>query len=191
MSRFCGKCDLYDWIGDYTDEEINKMNFYIHHKGREYKLDVHNQYDAALYYPYIVAIGTHNKDGSGTIILSSDSFIDEEEKQHLSWYTRDVLKEWRRCKRKKIKFNPKEVFKKINWGCRDNSQLQAVIDDVAKNGDRAEFKDIHFNLQEYYRREWYKYLIEIGYDKRKAYDWVFKGFFASEEEMQERLKEDL
>ena len=186
MSRFCGKCDFYDHVGDWSDEKIANSEFRITLQDREHRLDINNQYDAALYYPYLVAIGAYDGKKS-TIVLSSECFIDREEKEHIGWWVRDVLAELRRCKRKKIAFDPDTVYEKMNWHNWNNKQLRAVIDAIAKDGDKATFDHIHLNMHEYYRKTWYEYLVEIGYDKRKAFSWAYKEWLVDDEKMQERL----
>ena len=187
MSMFCGKCDFYDHVGDWPDEKFANREFRIILKEREHRLDIHNQYDAALYYPYIVAIAAHDKDRS-TIILSSECFIDSEEKEHISWWARDVLAAVRRCKRKKIKFDPDEQYEKMNWLNWNSKQLRQVIDAIVKDGDKATFDHIHLNMHEHYRKTWYEYLVEIGYDKHKAARWVYKDWFIKDEDIQKRIE---
>lgn len=188
MSRFCGKCDFYDWISDKTDEEINRSEFYIYHEGRRLKLDIHSQYDAALYYPYLVSIGCHSDD-KDVIVLSNDCFIDTEEQEHISWWVRDTWKEVRKYKRNKEYPDANKIYEKLSWGGWNNKQLKEVVNEIIKNGDNAKFDHIHLNLQEYHRRTWYDYLVEIGYDSTMAFNWVYKGFLTNKEEMQERLKQ--
>lgn len=189
MSKFCDKCDFYDWIADKDDEYIQNSRFYIYHKGRECRLDIHNQFDAALYYPFIVALAGANQDGAN-IVLSSDCYIDTRENEHRKWQIHDVLKEWRKCKRKKIPFIHDEVFKRVAWGNKPDPQLDAIIDAVSKDGKKASFEHIHYPLQEYYRRIWYQHLVEIGYDTNTAYRWVFKDdWFMHNAE--ERLKAEI
>lgn len=187
MSRFCGKCDFADWIMDRSDEEIKNSEFYIWSDDRRHRLDIHNQYDAALYYPYLVSMGYHS-DGKDVVVLQEESFIDREEQERIGWYVRDVMKVWRRCKRKKQEFVPEDVFREVNWGSQHNPQIEEVIKRVAENGDKATFEGIHTDIHEFYRKEWYKYLLEIGYPEYKAYEWVFKGFLTREDEKKKRLE---
>jgi hypothetical protein len=65
--------------------------------------------------------------------------------------------------------------------------LRTVAERVAKDGDKAEFDDIHDSLHEYYRREWFEELICVGYTEFEAYNWCFKGLFDDEETVIKRL----
>ena len=52
MSRFSGKCDLYDHCGDYTDSQLQASRFYI---GRNIiPLKIETQKDLAPYYPHLI-----------------------------------------------------------------------------------------------------------------------------------------
>ena len=193
MSIFCGKCDFYDGFvaircdGDETkvSEELKKLELFIRGKdGRTHRVKSDTIKDIAKYYPYLECIMTGNKEKT-TIILTSDSFIDQEEEEHVGWYIRDVYKYWRKCKRNKKPFVVDECIESLYW--MNDDILRTVAERVAKDGNKAEFDDIHLSLHEYYRRRWFGELVRLGYTELEAYNWCFKGFFNPEEIVIKRL----
>ena len=194
MSQFCGKCDFYDGfvaIGGDGDEEKVKENLkmlklYVYGKdGRDHRVKSDTIKDIAKYYPYLERIMCFDKDDGYKIYLASDSFIDQEEKERLNWYIEDVLKYWRKCKRKKKPFVADECVEELKWMRED--LIQVIAERVAKDGDKAEFEDIHLPMHEYYRKRWFEELVSLGYSELEAYNWCFKGFFDSEEVVIKRL----
>lgn len=197
MSQFCGKCDFYDGFveircgGDEEKikEELKKLKLYVRGKdGRDHLVKSDTIKDIAKYYPYLEAIACSSDDGF-TVILSSDSFIDQEEKEYLDWKIIDVLKWWRKCKRNKKPFNVDECVEKLSW--MNTDQLRIIAERVAKDGEKAEFDDLHDPMHEHCRKRWYEELRRIGYTQIEAYNWVYKGLFTSKKEMEERLGEPI
>ena len=194
MSQFCGKCDFYDGfvdIGGDGDEEKVKENLkhlklYVYGKdGRDHRVKSDTIKDIAKYYPYLEGVMSYSKETGYDIRLSSDSFIDQEEREHIRWYVRDVLKYWRKCKRNKKPFVVDECIESLHW--MNDNILRTVAERVAKDGDKAEFDDIHDSLPEYYRRRWFEELVRVGYTEFEAYNWCFKGLFDDEETVIKRL----
>lgn len=198
MSMFSGKCDFYDsfvMIGSDGEhgkvrENLKKLKLYIYgNDNRCHRVMSETIKDIAKYYPYLTLIRTWDKDNGDFIILSSDSFIDQEEQEHLDWYIDDVMKYWRKCKRNKVPFVVDECVEKLHW--MDNDIIRSVAERVAESGKDAEFDDIHLSMQEYYRQRWFEEMVKVGYTEREAYDWCFKGFFTPPEEMEKRLGKPL
>ena len=87
MSVYSGKADLFDNLGDATDEKLQNSNIYI--GDNIIPLRINNQHDLAPYYPYLVAVGSWS-DGHAEIHLSTESFIDTDERESLTWKLEDV-----------------------------------------------------------------------------------------------------
>lgn len=196
MSVFCGKCDFYDSYcmihGDGDEKKIEKnlkkLQLYVHGKdGRDHRVKSDTIKDIAKYYPYLCMMSYGNKDGESIYILQSDSFIDLEEKEHRNYYIRDALKYWRKCKRNKTAYDPKECFKAINFSKYDNPPIEEICKRIETYGDKAEFDDIHFSMWEHNRRRWFEELVRLGYTEQEAYDWCFKGLLDSPELETKRL----
>lgn len=195
MSIFSGKCDFCDhlWIYGNSEEEIEellqKTKAYIHGKdGRNHQIKMDCMKDAVKYYPYIIGIGSFSKERH-YIELSSESFIDSEEKEHLQWDIDDVKAYWRRCKRNKTEFDEDACYQKLKW--RNDDYLKEIISRIARDGNKATFDDIHKPLWEHYRREWYEEMLRYGYSQREAFAWCFneQKFWIDNEVMKKRLGE--
>lgn len=194
MSQFCGKCDFYDGFvaircdddEEKLKEELKKLRLYVRGKdGRSHLVKSDTIKDIAKYYPYLVGMSIGSKNGENVMYLSSSSFIDQEEREHLSWYINDVMKYWRKCKRTKIPFTAEECLKKFHYLYTD--ALSIIIDRIVKDGDKAEFDDIHLPLHEYYRQRWFEELVRVGWTEREAYDWAFNSWFERPDRIKERL----
>lgn len=184
MSKYCGKCDLCDWISDYSDEKIKASNFFLHLNDRDYKLEVNSKKDAIKYYPYLVSIGG-SSDGHSTVIIGSEPYIDIEEKEFLGWELNAAIKYWRKCKRNKKEFDKDECLKYVtSW---PDDATKKIVERVAKDGDKATFEGIYRPLQNHYRKEWYECMVENGYTEIEAFRWVFGYWLATEEERQKIL----
>ena len=73
MSRYSGKCDVADWLGDYDDGYIQNIKIFLMDEIIPLRID--NQHDLSPYYPFLVAVGAVNKEGSHVIYLSRESFV--------------------------------------------------------------------------------------------------------------------
>lgn len=184
MSVFSGKCDFYDSFcmisgdGDESKilENLPKLKLYIIGRdGRDHRLKSDTIKDIAKYYPYLTALEAGDRDGNHVVVLSSNSFIDQEESEMLKYKVDDVLKYWRKCKRTKKPFKEDECLERL-WYIASN-ELKEIIHRVAENGNKAEFDDIHFPLWEHFRRNWFEELVRVGYTEQEAYNWCFNGFF--------------
>lgn len=88
MSRFSGKCDFADTISIYGIDFIIK-NCKIFQNKKELKL---NKHSIIKYFPYLVSSMGMNKDSGGTIYLTSESYIDSQNKERIKWYLEDLQK---------------------------------------------------------------------------------------------------
>lgn len=176
MSKYSGKCDVCDFFSDRTDNYIKNSKFYIYINGREHKLNINNHYDLMPYYPFLISSGgfSNNDDEGCTIFISSDSFVDQEEQKFLEYDLHDVIRVFNRCKRNKIPFIEEDVYKELNYFNTLNEPLKEIIKRIAENGTKISLEGIHREMQEYYRTELYRDMVEAGYDELGAYRWVFK-----------------
>ena len=180
MSMFSGKCDFYDSVvaiwcdGDTTklEEFLARTDIYIFSRAdeRKHKLDIKNEKDAAKYYPYLQCIAALGRTDRNTIILSSTSFIDDEEEEHLSWYLDDVLKYWRKCKRNKTPFTAEKYFEQT-WLNKSNPLLIEIVKRVVKDGKKATTEGLHTDIHEYYRKRWFEEMVRLGYSETEAFNW--------------------
>ena len=88
MSRFSGKCDFADTISIYGIDFIIK-NCKIFQNNKELKL---NKHSIIKYFPYLVSGMGMSKDSGGTINLTSESYVDSQNKERIKWYLEDLQK---------------------------------------------------------------------------------------------------
>ena len=193
MSLFSGKCDFCDHLNINCDneDEINDLlalsDIYIYGEDhREYKLDVETIKDAVKYYPYLVVLGSFSKEHH-TLVLSSTSFIDLEEKERLKYDLKEVKKYWRKCKKHNIEFNENECYKKVSWSNTLDNSLKEIISRVAKDGNNATLDNIHKPLWERFRKNWYEEMLKYGYSEIEAFRWCFNVLWPTKEIVIKRL----
>ena len=172
MSIFSGKCDVFDWFYDKDDEYIKKCKFYT---ATDYlvPLRIDNHHDLAPYYPYIVGIGGWNNDHA-ELYISTESYIDEEERDRLQWKLDDVKRYWRRCKRKKIPYDVEKATQIISFIWTSNGVEQEIAKRVAEDGEKATIDGLHDYIHEHYRYKLLDEMIRLGWDKRYAKWWIWK-----------------
>ena len=184
MSKYSGKSDLFDhlWMSSKSEAdvqtEIERTDFYIHshpNDNRIHRLDIHSIKDVAPYYPYLIAVGTWNKEGRATIVLSSTSFIDREEAEFISWDLRDALAEYKRCKRKKVAFDPNSyvaTLKDKGWGYHENTE--EIARRVARDGLKANIDGLFLKSKDKWSRALLaRELSRLGYDDFFIERWLF------------------
>lgn len=88
MSRFSGKCDFADTISIYGIDFIIK-NCKVFQNKKELKL---NKHSIIKYFPYLVSSMGMSKDSGGTITLTSESYVDSQNKERIKWYLEDLQK---------------------------------------------------------------------------------------------------
>jgi len=201
MSIFSGKCDVYDHFMMFgeddnitqkeIDEKIANSKICIRTKdGKEHKLDIKNTYDLAPYFPYIIGLAISSNENN-FMIISSESYVDSEEKSLLEMYLNIMLKNVKRCKRKKQEITEEEILKDV-WN-RERDYIKRMVDIVKKNGTKTTINDIvaakiHIPSMERQRKYLYEGMVALGYPKIEAYNWCFNELIFSEDQI-ERVKE--
>lgn len=166
-------------LGDATDEYLQNSNIYI--GDNIIPLRINNQHDLAPYYPYLVGIGSW-RDGHAEIRLSTESFIDAEEREHLTWKIENVKRYWRRCKQRKRPYDEDEAAKRISFLREPEDVEREIAKRVAEDGDKATIDGIHDYMHELYRNKLLEEMIRIGWNKRRAMYWIWKDWSIFKEE---------
>lgn len=110
--------------------------------------------DLIPYYPYIVCLDCFDKESNNSIIaLSSESFVDIEERKRLNIYLNEVLRHYNRAKRKKESFNKEFVLSKVCWNHYEEDIYKEIIDRVDKYGKKATIDGLETFMAKYYRGE--------------------------------------
>lgn len=155
ISRYSGKCDWCDVleIHGYTIEEL-QSNVIIYVGNNREPLLIKKMSDMIPYYPHLVSSACFdNKERKSVIHLSSESFVDREEREVLEWRLKDLLRIYNRCKRKKIEFNVDEAVKEITWNGWNEKAHRELANRVKEKGKKATIEGIHLRMHERYRQE--------------------------------------
>ena len=116
-----------------------------------------------------------NKDkDSGKIYLSSESYIEHEEKEHIGWKLDALKKYYRKCKRKKEPFDKNAALKKIIW-LDENPRLYEIelVNRVANFGEKATINDLHDDTHDQMRKKWYNMMVKAGWSETQSLIWVY------------------
>lgn len=189
MSNVSGKFDFCDhlWMSYDTEEEaFNKFNgtkLYIMQplpedfnleEALEGKINIPETYykkieyssmkDLIPLYPHLVSIAFYdNTDSHNSVVcLSSESFVDREEREQLEWHLKELLKIYNRCKRNKTEFDVEEAVKKVTWGGWNEEVYRELAIRVKEHGKKAIIDGIHLKMHEYYRQELVDEMIKNG-----------------------------
>lgn len=185
MSRFCGKCDVYDVLvaimelNDDSDwskihiykyiEDLDEDGFY-----KREKLDINSIKDLVPYFPFLEYSGGQHDDAYSCTI-GVHSFIYTEEREHLSWILKKAQKEYRKCKRNKEEFIVNEVAKKITYlGTPDENTIE-ICKRVKEHPYSVKLDGLHTSLHNYFRNELMEEMIKYGYTKEQAYEWCYNN----------------
>lgn len=174
ISRYSGKCDWKDSleIHKYTLEELqNNVKIYVGNNSEP--LHIEKMSDMIPYYPYIIASACFdNVQRKSVIHLTSESFVDREERDILEWRLKDLLKIYNRCKRKKVEFDVEEAVKEITWNGWNEKAHRELANRVKEKGKKATVDGIHLRMHERCRQELVKEMLkndidpcEYGYER--------------------------
>lgn len=170
MSEFSGKCDVWDSLyeirGLNDDSDWSKVT--IVQDGKV--LDINSLKDLIKYAPYLIRSGYYSKEESYSDI-TTESFIDSEEKERLEWRLKDARRAYRCCKRKKREFIPEEIVKEIFWHP-DELDLE-VCRRVKEHPYATNMDGLHTKIHDYYREVWYLAMLEYGYTPKEAREWIY------------------
>lgn len=192
MSRFCGKCDLYDSVemiwanGDEekVQEYIDNAKFYMYVHDRKMPIKITNRKELALYYPFLTSMSAHSN-GKHTVVLCSDSFIDQEEEERLKYSLKECLRKYKKTKRNHKEINMENILPD-RFGGPTSYDLE-IAKRVIEDGKKATIDGVHTYMHEYYRREWYECLVKLGWTKMEAFNWVYKEWYATDDTINERV----
>ena len=162
MSVFSGKCDLYDsavMIGGYN---IDKIQLYITKDDRNYPIKLNEPRDLIPYYPYVPYCSIYS-DGIYKAYLSG-SWIDYEETDTLTWQLNDILREYKRCKRKKIPFDT---------SCLNKWYDKRIIERVKEKGEKATIEGIHRSMHNHWRKTLAEEMERNGYTDAEIINFVY------------------
>lgn len=168
MSQFSGKCDLYDTLicihntTDWSKVYISQNNT---------RLPINSQRDLVPYYPYLIGSACYSN-GEASINISKESFVDREERERLEYILQDILKDYRRCKRKKVEFVPIEIAENYK-GFYSYKLYLEIAKRVKENPKKPNLEGIHTEIAQMYREALYDEMLKWDYDEEYTRKWVY------------------
>lgn len=184
MSRWTGKCDFADdcEMIHNPQEIVEKSEIYL----GDARVMIKEEKDLIPYYTHLVASASYNKECGNVIHLSRDSFINFEEREHLSWKIHDLIYAFRIAKKEKVEVTLDYLkSKKYYLGNTENFIWSALIDKMKNNMDLIKvhlpkdyreysyfisewlipnyFYDIHDSMHNRFRENFVKFAQENGY----------------------------
>ena len=119
------------------------------------KIEYSSMKDLIPFYPYLISLATSNgaNTNNSVICLSSESFVDREEKELLEYKLKRLLTVYNRCERKKIEFNVDDAIKEVVWNGWNEKPYRELTERVKKRGKKATIDDIHLEMHEYFRQK--------------------------------------
>jgi len=119
--------------------------------------------DLIQYYPHLIGMAWYNNLKRKSVIhLTSESFVDIEEREILEFKLKNVLRVYNRCKRKKIEFDVEEALKELVWSGWNDEPYRELANRVKEKGKKATIDGIHLRMHERYRQELVNEMIENG-----------------------------
>lgn len=165
MSMFSGKCDCYDTliaIHNYTEDDLkNKVKIYVGNNTEP--LHIESYKDLIPYYPYLISFAMFSK-GKSVVHLSSESFVDSEERESLYFRLKELIKIYNHCKRKKTEFSVNDAVKEVCYGDWNSDIICELAKRVKENGKKATIDGLHLKLYELYRKTLVDEMLKNGID---------------------------
>ena len=176
MSLYSGKCDFADMVDIWGIEKAINADVYLYDS--LIPLRIETEKDLVPFYPFLTSCQIW-KDGKAKVWLTKSSYIDIEEAEHLGWYKRDLVRAWRRCKRKKETFVPEEAVERVSYFASDKEKEEVLLElarRVQEKGDKASTEGLHLPMWERYRKDLYDEMIRVGYTPFQATSWIWKVY---------------
>lgn len=175
MSRYSGKCDIYDTFenGDDTfdTDKIRRTEFFQNGE----KLNINTERQLALYFPFIVASMFHVKNDKCVCNISSMSYMRRSEIENIEFYLDQIRKEKRMCKLRGEEPTPERIIeRRFSW-ISNGKTKESIISLIEKSSGkgRKKYDDVRLDIYDYTRQRWYNDLIsKYNYPREFAYDWV-------------------
>ncbi len=166
MSRFSGKCDLYDLLSGYEFEDLK--NWKIYRGSSDTPIKIEKEEDLIPYYPFVCSIVA--KDASnGYVRLMEESWIDHEERKMLELTLQRLIRYFNSCKRKDVDYEVEDALEYLGW-LSDKVIAKELALRVKEKGKKATIEGLHLRSYNYYREKMVEELqsnglnpVEFGY----------------------------
>lgn len=175
MGKISGKSDFEDFCEMHHSIEEVLSKYKIFAYGNELvPLNMKSKKELVVYYPWLVGLMSSNKETGGVVHLSSENYLDIEEEQRIQNDYDEVLRYYKKCKRKKEKFDKNAALELIDypWGNQEPYKIE-LINRISEMGAKASIDGLHTKSHDACRKEWYDLMVEEGWDENQAYCWVY------------------
>ena len=170
----CGRSDFEDICSmHYKPEEILEKYQVYADANAIIPLKMESEKDLVAYYPFLVTLMYSNKEEGGCIRLSPECYIDFEERERIQWRYDEVLKYYKKCKRKKEEFDKNHALMLICWHEEPESYQIELVNRIAELGAKATIDDLHDEMHDRMRKQWFELMVENGWNENTAYRWVY------------------
>lgn len=177
MSRYSGKCDLYDYVSMLSIKDFGELNIYM--CGSPVRLDIKESKDVIPFYAFVPYFIQGN-----TIMISDKSCIDKQEQEMFRFTFNEIHKiisrcrvhhlpiTWTNVKSCSLHLNDDVAFY-IYLYIKDNYQHQYTKEDMYRLLYHLIDKDIMFDGIRTCRRFLYNEMIHNGYSEKQSSLWVY------------------
>lgn len=181
MSRYSGKCDVFDSFACYSgrafDEE--KTNQKIENTvimiGSEYVI-ADNMKELALYFPYTIGIALWCNDcGISKAYISEVDYIRQREIQVIELYVDAIKREKKRLRRRHEEYIVNSVYERVKQSTSEiNKDAVIYLIEQLRDKNKVDVSNIRLKSLEYYRDVWFDDLVnKYGYDEEFSRKWVW------------------
>ncbi len=173
MSKYSGRCDIFDSLSDISDFS----NVHIFIKNNPIELRIDSQKDLVPYYPFIEAIAVYSN-GVYNISIGDEPSYMREEWSILETDISYIKRIYNRFKRNKLEITVDSISEKCkswlwNWERNENTLKELIKRIIEAKGKDVKFKDLQLDYSQYYRQMLYNEMIANDYPKNVALKWCY------------------
>lgn len=182
MSRFSGKCDLFDTLsireiirdGKFTPdaaEMLSRWDIYVDDE----KIEIGTPKDVVPYFGFIIGSGGFS-DERCTAHLCSRSYNDMRADEHFSLMRDELLAAARKAKRRKKDVRTAVIDCADCWSINPPDTLaRELAERVIADGKDAAIEDLLPRYSTYHRSQLAEVMVEYGYTPEQAKEWSYYG----------------
>lgn len=180
MSKFCGKCDVYDsFIAiqemDDTSDWSKVSIFQCDEDLNKHDLNIKSYKDLVPYFPHLVQYSS-SRDGEVVACITNKSFVDMENEERINGIYYRAKRYYNRCKRKGIDFDIEEALKHVCFSSFGNDLEREVCERVKKHPyAKNDLTGLYYSFYEHYKEALMLEMLKSGYTEKQARKWCYEG----------------
>ena len=185
MSKYSGKCDLYDILAIYdvlvdtdkfADDAMDTLSNWTIRVGYHGEtLRIKSVKDIVPYFPFVETSGGYGN-GKANITLTEKSWVDVEAERHYGLITEYLSKKAKYAKRKGL--DPVDYMKHcgfLSMREANDPETEALLGRIAVDGKKADWSGLVPGFGKYMRDELYDTMVNFGYSPVEAGEWCYHG----------------